>query len=91
MRNIELTTYTAKNAAFTVKIGNTTYTASKNDVEIIVEDITEDKKLDLRSNSGRYNEIKVDLNIDTFSVNGLPYTSAQTLRDVLIELVYTKQ
>ena len=69
--------------SFNVNFNNIQYTAGKNDVELVVPDVTQNDVLEIRSNSAQMTDIKVYFPLDTITGVGAGSTTATQLRDAL--------
>lgn len=66
-----------------INFNNMEYTASKGDIELVVLDNVENKKLEIRSNTAQETDLIIDLNKDTVTGVGAGSTTATQLRDAL--------
>ena len=66
-----------------INYNNYEYTAAKNDVELVVLGVTENKKLEVRSNSAILTDFTIDLDNDTITGVGAGSSTATELRDAL--------
>ena len=69
--------------SFNINFNNIEYTAGKNDVEMVVPDISANDVLEIRSNSAQFTDIKVYFPQDTITGVGAGSTTATQLRDAL--------
>ena len=69
--------------SFNINFNNTEYTAGKNDVELVVPDVTTNDVLEIRSNSAQFTDTKVYFPSDTITGVGAGSTTATQLRDAL--------
>ena len=73
--------------SFNINFNSIQYTAGKNDVELVIPDITENNELEIRSNSAKFTDVTVYLDTDTILGIGAGSTTATELRDAL-ELIF---
>ena len=69
--------------SFNVNFNNIEYTAGKNDVEMVVPDVTANDVLEIRSNSAQFTDVKVYFPSDTITGVGAGSSTATELRDAL--------
>lgn len=69
--------------SFNINFNNIEYTAAKNDVELVISDVTANDVLEIRSNSAQITDIKVFFPADTITGIGAGSTTATQLRDAL--------
>ena len=69
--------------SFTIITNNFEYTAGKNDVELVVINPSVNKELQIRSNSAKFTEETINVDIDTILGVGAGSTTATQLRDAL--------
>jgi hypothetical protein len=69
--------------SFNINLNNIQYTAGKNDVEMVVPDVTKNDVLEIRSNSAQMTDMKVYFPLDTITGVGAGSTTATQLRDAL--------
>jgi len=69
--------------SFNINFNDIQYTAGKNDVELIIPDITENNALEIRSNSAKFTNATVYLDTDNILGVGAGSTTATELRDAL--------
>tara|TARA_R110002167_G_scaffold167191_1_gene364381 strand:+ start:190 stop:984 length:795 start_codon:yes stop_codon:yes gene_type:complete len=69
--------------SFNINFNNIQYTAGKNDVELVIGDISANDVLEIRSSSAQMTDLKVFLPGDTITGVGAGSTTATELRDAL--------
>jgi len=69
--------------SFNINFNGIQYTAGKNDVELVIPDITANNELEIRSNSAKFTDATVYLDEDTITGVGAGSTTATELRDAL--------
>jgi len=74
--------------SFNINFNNIQYTAGKNDVELIIPNATANDKLEIRSNSAQFTDVKVFFPDDTITGVGAGSTTATELRDALLAVFF---
>ena len=69
--------------SFNINFNNIQYTAGKNDVELVIGDVSANDVLEIRSSSAQMTDLKVFLPGDTITGVGAGSTTATQLRDAL--------
>ena len=69
--------------SFNINFNNIQYTAGKNDVELVIGDVSANDVLEIRSSSAQMTDLKVFLPGDTITGVGAGSTTATELRDAL--------
>jgi hypothetical protein len=69
--------------SFNINFNNIQYTAGKNDVELVISDVSANDVLEIRSSSAQMTDLKVFLPGDTITGVGAGSTTATELRDAL--------
>jgi len=74
--------------SFNINFNNIQYTAGKNDVELVIADVTANDVLEIRSNSAQFTDVKVFFPDDTITGVGAGSTTATELRDALLAVFF---
>jgi len=74
--------------SFNINFNNIQYTAGKNDVELVIADVTANDVLEIRSNSAEITDVKVFFPDDTITGVGAGSTTATELRDALLAIFF---
>ena len=74
--------------SFNINFNNIQYTAGKNDVELVISDVSANNVLEIRSNSAQITDLKVYFPGDTITGIGAGSTTATELRDALMAVFF---